>query len=388
MKAPLVFGGIMLPSKEVDLTRFATVACDQFTSDREYWSRLDKFVGDSPSALRITYPEIFLNDSRSERMRAIIETARDYLDRGVFCDRTYDAVLTERSTPFTASRQGLVLSVDLSAYSLDGEDLIRASEGVVKERIPVRAEIRENTPIELPHIMLLCADEEGLLVEKAHEKKGRKLYDFDLNMGGGHLTGWEAEDTGQIEKAAETLIERSAERYGKPFLFAVGDGNHSLAAALSAFRSGKSAGSALCEIVNVYSSGVVFHPIHRLVKAKNNADFVRYMQAKTSSFERAARLICDGEVYRYKLPADAVDGVERVQRLIDEYGAEEVDYIHGESQLSGRSFGRVGVELFAPSKSEFFDGVAKRGKLPKKTFSIGEGEEKRYYLEARKIKEA
>lgn len=388
MRSPLRFGGILLPSADVDPNKFACIACDQFTSDPDYWKELSEYVGDSPSALRITLPEIFLNDDPELRLKRISENMNAYVRSGVFEKRTYDAVLVERRTPFTPSRPGLVACIDLDAYEPSGEALIRASEAVVTSRIPPRVEIRERCPLELPHVMLLVDDEDGILVEAAHKKRGKKLYDFKLNMGGGSIVGYEVTDAESIDRAAQTLAELSARKYGKPFLFAVGDGNHSLAAAKAVHeknRAVKAASKALVEIVNVRSDGIAFHPIHRLVKIKNPVDFVRYMQDKTHGLPRGSALYAGGQVFPYGLPTDAVDGVELVQRLIDEYDTESIDYVHGEDRLTRDEDGTVGVRLFAPEKSDFFDCVARRGKLPKKTFSIGEGIEKRYYLEARKI---
>ena len=388
MRSPLKFGGIMLPRKDISLEKFAVIACDQFTSDASYWTELESFVGDEPSALKLMLPEIYLGDDAEGRTERIIENMYDYLSGGVFDERTYDAVLTERRTPFTPSRLGLVASIDLNDYDFVGAPVIRASEAVVLSRIPPRVAIRKRCPLELPHVMLLASDEDGILVEAAHSSRGRKLYDFELSMGGGRLIGYEAGDTEAISGAAQRLMEKSAEKYGSPFLFAVGDGNHSLAAAKAVHDQNptcKAAASALTEIVNVCSDGIVFHPIHRLVKVKDTADFIAYMQARTSAFGRDSALYCDGEVHPYKLPSDAVEGVELVQRLVDEYSPESVDYVHGEKQLTAPRESTVGVRLFAPEKREFFDCVARRGRLPKKTFSIGEGTEKRYYLEARKI---
>lgn len=388
MSSPLKFGDVLLPRAGVDLNKFACIACDQFTSDLGYWNALSEYVGNSPSALGLILPEIFLNDNADSRLKRITENMNEYVRGGVFEKRTYDAVLTERRTPFTPSRLGIVVGIDLDAYEPSGEALIRASEAVVASRIPARVEIRERCPLELPHVMLLADDEDGILVEAAHKKRGKKLYDFELNMGGGSIAGYEVEDTESIARAAEELTCRSEKKYGAPFLFAVGDGNHSLAAAKAVHekhKDVKAASKALVEIVNVRSSGIAFHPIHRLVKVKNAEDFVRYMQDKTRGLSRPSALYTGGQVFPYSLPGDAVEGVELVQKLVDEYETESVDYVHGEEQLTRGDKGTVGVRLFAPEKSDFFDQVARRGKLPKKTFSIGEGVEKRYYLEARKI---
>lgn len=391
ISSPLRFGEVLLPALDVDLHKFATVACDQFTADVEYWARLDEFVGDSPSALRITYPEIFLNDNRESRTRKIVQNMTDYLDGGVFQSSPVDGVLTQRTTPFSPLRRGLVTAVDLTEYSFGGAlSSIRATEGTVAERIPPRVAIRKNCPLELPHVMLLVEDEEGLLVENAFKNRGEKLYDFTLNMGGGHLTGYAAQNVEEILKAAARLTEKSVKKYGSPFLFAVGDGNHSLAAAKAVYEetNGAAARYALTEIVNVYDKGIVFHPIHRLVTVGSPGDFCRYLQSETSAYPLSARLFVDGETYFYRLPANSIEGVRVLQSLIDDYADKtQVDYIHGLKELQSFSVGKnVGVELFAMDKSDLFPYVAANGALPRKTFSMGEGREKRYYLEARKIR--
>lgn len=388
MISPFMYGGIMLPNVSIDLNKFATVACDQFTSDISYWEKLGETVGSSPSALRITYPEIFLNDEPEKRIAAISKAMREYLNDGVFEEIYAPAVVVDRSTPYTKSRLGLVAAIDLDAYTTDGESIIRATEAVVKDRVPPRVEIRKGCPLELPHIMLLCEDKDGLLVETAYESRGKKLYDFELNMNGGHIKGYEVEDISTVERAVQKLTSLSEQKYGKPFLFAVGDGNHSLAAAKKLHEEMPNERNkyALVEIVNVCGNGVTFHPIHRLAQVKNPTDFIKYMQSKTRSLPRKATLLHDNIEYVYNLPPDAVDGVELVQRLIDEFGCESIDYIHGDEQLKMLSVkDKIGVKLYAPAKDELFATVAKRGRLPKKTFSIGEGEEKRYYLEARRI---
>lgn len=390
-KSVMDFSGIMLPAENIDLSKFATVACDQFTSDAEYWKKLDEYVADSPSALRITYPEIFLNDDRQRRIEAVSSTMQAYLDGGVFSNRQYAAVLTQRKTPFSAVRRGLVAAIDLQQYDFDSKpSLIRATEGTVKERIPPRVSIRENCPLELPHVMLLCEDEDGLLVESAFKDKKEKIYDFELNMGGGHLCGYNVGDVSKIEAAVQELSDKSAKKYGSPFLFAVGDGNHSLAAAKTVYlqSTNERARYALCEIVNVYDEGITFHAIHRLVKVKDTADFIKYIRCATSGLPKKSRMFCDGQTFDYNLPQGSVEGVAVLQQLIDDYGDKsDVDYIHGLKELQTFSRqGSVGIELMPMNKSELFGYVAAHGALPRKTFSMGEGQEKRYYLEARKIR--
>ena len=236
VKAP----NLLMPEEKTDMRKWAVVACDQFTSQPEYWDKLDKLVGSEPSTLRIVFPEAYLSKDNAPIIERINKTMREYLDSGVLCDAGQCMVLVERSTEYAKRRLGLVLAVDLEAYSFKREDkaLIRATEGTVVERIPPRVKIRENAPVELPHIMLLIDDREQHIIENLYADRDKlpKLYDFDLNMSGGHVTGYRVDDTKPVIKALDKLKSRGYLKrlYGtakEAMQFAVGDGNHSLATA-------------------------------------------------------------------------------------------------------------------------------------------------------------
>lgn len=386
----IVTGGVLLPKEHVDLKKWAVVACDQFTADPEYWNTLSGYVGDAPSTLKLIYPECFLKDITIPRIEAINDTMRGYLDAQLF--RETDCVKTVRETVYGRRRTGLVFRIDLEAYDYapGSRALIRATEGTVPERIPPRVRIRYNAPLELPHVMLLYADPDNTALTAAGE--GQLLYDTELNMRGGRVAGMRIAHPAEMLTAFDKLREQCTRTYGQPMLFLVGDGNHSLAAAKQCYVERKAAGLpasryALVEAVNIYDEGIVFEPIHRLLKAADPQDFLQYLRAHVSGAETTAVYV-NGTEYSVQIPAGAIDAVKAVQSALDGYVAErggEIDYIHGASDLRRAAADGVGILLPAMAKEELFGYVAANGVLPRKTFSLGEAEEKRYYLEAARI---
>lgn len=384
--------GILLPAERVDLYKWAVIACDQFTSDPGYWQELDRLVGKAPSTLRMILPECYINaPDCDERVGEAAAAMREYYAGGLF--REIDGpVLTERTTAYGRRRKGLMLKVRLDDYDYAPGNyaLIRATEGTIAERIPPRVKIRKFAPLELPHIMLLVDDPTDRLFGSL--QKGRTLYDTDLNMNGGHVTGSEVTDTEMLTVALEWLKRRSEAKYGQPLLFLVGDGNHSLATAKACLEARRREGLpvseyALAEVVNIYDDGLVFEPIHRLLTV-DTEDFIRRFKENVQGAGHTEAYVSGGKV-QLSVPEDAIEAVRASQAFIDGYLAEnggEVDYVHGEKALSnGASLGKVGLKMPAMKKSELFGYVAKRGVLPRKTFSMGESEEKRYYMEAARI---
>ena len=392
MDKTINFKSVLLPEKRVDLHKWAVIACDQFTSTPKYWRRLEELIAGSYSAGHIIFPEIYLSADNSARIEAINGTMKRYMDEGVFQEYGDCAILTRRSTKYNAQRLGLVLSVDLEKYSYIQADkpLIRASEETILSRIPPRVKIRENAPVELPHIMLLTDDRNRSVIEPLYKKykAAAPVYDFDLNMDGGHITGWAVRENGFIEDALEALLKPKIleAKYGAEdrLLFAVGDGNHSLATAKTVWNNIKQSLSkaeaeahparyALVEIVNIYDEGIKFEPIHRVVTGVDRADFIKNLPRPT---------------------ADAVSSVSEIQHYIDLYISEkggEVDYIHGADEVrsivkENEARGAAGIIMPPMKKEDFFNYIVNKGTLPKKTFSMGEGIEKRYYLEARNIR--
>lgn len=427
---------IMLPSKAVDLLKWSVIACDQYTSQPDYWESVKKEVGRSPSTLNLIFPEIYLKDSdRDTRIKNINDTMSQYISHGILEPQKPGFILVDRSTPHTASRKGLILAVDLECYDYKAgsKTLIRATEGTVLDRIPPRVKIRENAPIELPHIMLLIDDPEKTLIEKLFEKKDsfEKLYDFELMQGSGHIRGWKVDNAESLSLAAAALrnLCQGDGSSDTPLLFAAGDGNHSLATAKAHWENVKKglgpqtakhpARYALVEVVNVHDEGLVFEPIHRVVfgidstkvlesikEAGSRKSTVGYrffdsgagMEAALNSMKNSENVhlipfVMEGKhgILSVENPSSGIE-VGTLQSLLDELLKTnehiEVDYIHGEDVVTelGSRKGCMGFYLPVMNKHDLFRTVIQDGVLPRKTFSMGEAGEKRYYLECRRIK--
>lgn len=401
---------ILLPDpNRVDYGKWSVVACDQFTSEPEYWARLNEYVGESASSLRLIYPEVYLDDRREERISAINRTMREYAASEIWTTLDPGPILVERTTS-SGRRVGLVAAVDLEKYSFEanGASLIRATEGTVLSRIPPRVQIRRGATVELPHIMLLLDDREKSVIEPLYERRGdlQQLYDFDLNMGGGHLRGYFVSDWEPVISRMEALLtpEVLFEKYGtqEPILLAVGDGNHSLATAKACWeeikeglseaeRESHPARFALCEIVNIHDEGIRFEPIHRAVFGADPEVFMSNLREalRDCGGSQTGFLLGDRE-FRMPISADTAETYGIVQQFLDEYCARfgcTVDYIHGEQSLRQicREKGCAGILMPALAKEDLFGYVLKHGSLPRKTFSMGEAVEKRYYLEAKSI---
>ena len=389
---------ILLPAAGVDMQKWAVIACDQHTSDPAYWETLEKFVGDAPSTLRLTLPEIYLSEkSCGARIRAVGKAMEEYLQKGILSHTGRGFVLVERETPFSPKRFGVVLAIDLEAYSFEkgAEAEVRATEATILERIPPRLKIRESASIEFPHVMLLYDDREDSVLGEYKRARGtlKKLYDFDLNMGGGHVRGYFLPEE-EADKIAAAFSDNS--RGGVVFM--VGDGNHSLATAKAAWEKIKSSLSeeerkshparyALAEAVNLYDEGIRFEAIHRIVKG---IDPEKFIGGFPSVHAGEAYLCVGGKKKFFPLGGNAADAVAAADAYIAAYIAEnggEVDYIHGEEALLRLTESRDAVGILLPKmdKSELFDTVKRFGALPRKTFSMGESAEKRYYIEGKEI---
>lgn len=386
---------ILLP-KDADMRLWSVNACDQFTSDKKYWEELDGLVGANPSALRLIFPEIYLKDNPEKRIADINAKMREYLGGGVFKTVEGGFILVERTTQ-SGTRTGIVLAIDLEDYDFKAgsKALIRSTEATILERIPPRVKIRENAPLELPHIMLLYDDPANAVLGAV--KRGEKLYDFEMNMGGGHVVGTFVKNAEEVTDAFYALADGDKYGNGEKLLFAVGDGNHSLATAKTCWENIKKTLSpeeaenhparfALVEAVNIYDPALTFEPIHRLVKTDAAEKFVRGYKPKGG---KKAYIAVDGKVTEAPFSDDVPQGIRELDGYISEFLKEnggEVDYIHGEEELKKFSAQGVGVILPAIEKSDFFHLIVTGGNLPRKTFSMGEGNEKRYYIEAKLIK--
>ena len=402
---------VLLP-KGVDMTKWSVVACDQYTSEPEYWKEVEKKVGDSVSTLKITLPEIYLEeDGVAERIENINATMLDYINREIFTEYKKSYIYLERTLADGTVRQGIVGMVDLEEYdfSKGSQSLVRATEGTVLERIPPRVRIRENAALELPHVMLLIDDSQKSIIEPLAELNLRKVYDFELLQGGGHIKGYLVENADELDEKLSMLADKAVfeEKYGvsgKGVLqYAVGDGNHSLATAKTCWENLKAQGVkehparfALAEIVNLHSDALNFEPIHRVlfdVDTKNFVElFTEYLCAdRTPDKQWAEVVVGDTREKLYIHSAKSNLSVGSVQNFVDYYLERfggRVDYIHGDEVVYSLAKGEgcVGILLGAMQKADLFPTVILDGALPRKTFSMGHACDKRFYLECRKIK--
>lgn len=423
---------VLLPKKGTDYSKWAVVACDQYTSQPEYWEEARRIVGKAPSTLELILPEAYLEKpGEEERIKSIKTHMREYLEKGVLVEKPQGFVLVTR-TVGDITRTGLVMALDLEAYdySKGSTTLIRATEGTILSRIPPRLKIREGAPIELPHILVLIDDPERTVIEPLAAKKEKltKLYNTELMLNGGHITGHlvdQQEDILGVLSALSVLKDekRFSEKYGDraPMLFAMGDGNHSFATAKANWekikaslpeseRADHPARYALVEVENVHDEGIVFEPIHRVVfgASGNRAieTILRCLKAQNDCVRvELGRMPCaqGGDTHIIPFLTGEVEGafivscpksqlaVGTLQAALDEAVKEicgaEVDYIHGADVVKelARKGGAIGFLLPAMKKSEFFSTVIYDGALPRKTFSMGEANEKRYYLECRSL---
>jgi len=404
---------IYLPNDEINSEKWAVIACDQFTSEPEYWERVEKYVGDEPSTLKLIFPEAFLKDeSKKNHETEIFENMARYLEDGTIKKAVEDGfVLVERSTE-SGKRLGLVAALDLEDYDYKDETLpVRATEGTVSERLPAREKIREKAILELPHVMVLLNDKKdsvlGTLIEKAKSGSNRLLYDFDLMEDGGHLRGFAIESDEDKKSLSDALLKLQNESNG--LMYAIGDGNHSLAAAKNCYEKLKKTLSkaelinhpmryALCEIVNLHSKALIFEPIHRVLfnckKANFMEEFKSYVKDRGLSLCEGDDIVFtyNGESESYGISCDkGVLPVALIQDFCDMYLSShrdsKIDYIHGSEVVSelSKKEDTLGILLKAIPKDNFFDAIRTNGHFPRKTFSMGEAREKRYYMECRKI---
>lgn len=408
---------ILLPDfNKVDAKKWAVVACDQFTSEPHYWEAVENEVGDAPSTLRMILPEVYLGES-AQRIPSINQTMKEY-ERELLISHENAMIYTERTQSDGSVRRGIVMAIDLECYDFKkgATSLIRATEATVVERIPPRVAIRRDAPIELPHVMLLIDDPNRTVIEPLTDNHSLKTaYDTDLIQNGGHIIGSFIDDEAKdkVFSALDALItpDAMAARYGDsslaPLLFAVGDGNHSLATAKTIYEDLKTtigadkaanhpARYALVEIVNIHDEAMKFEPIYRVMFGVEPQEVIealeKYIDALDGSFDNQTIEYLSAE----KCGSLTVEhskktlAVATLQDFIDEYLKKhpeaEVDYIHGKKSV--RSLIRkdsIGFLFSGMAKNEFFKTVIYDGSLPRKTFSMGHAEDKRYYMECRKI---
>ncbi len=430
---------ILFPRDGVDLTRWAVIACDQYTAEPEYWAAVDQLVGDAPSTLRLTFPEVFLGKGdEAARIAAINAAMQRYLAGGTLRKLPPGLVLLDRQTGHAPSRKGLVVALDLEHYDyLPGaQTLIRATEGTILDRLPPRIRVREKAPIELPHIMVLIDDPERTVIEPLFNAELPLLYNFELMQNGGRLRGWHVDEPALIEGIGRALArladpQRFRERYGsdRVMLYAMGDGNHSFATAKAIWEQLKAAAPdpaaimdhparyALVELVNVHDPGLEFEAIHRVLFEANADDLLACARAHFAAVGTPCRIdwLADRQAVAAamtKAPAGShvlpfVTGgrhglltvvrphltlaVATLQEFLDAYLAEgrrgHIDYIHGDAAVLrlGAQPDSIGFLLPALSKHDLFRTIVHDGALARKTFSMGEADEKRFYLECRRI---
>ncbi|HEY5673755.1 MAG TPA: DUF1015 domain-containing protein [Malonomonas sp.] len=431
---------ILLPKPASDMQKWAVIACDQYTSDRGYWQRLAEQTAGSVTTLKLIFPEVNLEDKDAEqRIAAINRTMEQYLADGSLVEQPPGFILIDRKTCEVESRKGLILALDLEQYDYNkgAQSLIRATEGTILDRLPPRIKVRQNAPIELPHIMVLIDDPQRTVIEPLFKETLEKVYDFELLENGGHLKGYridQPELINQVVAALEKLADPAAYRAkykvdDAVMLYAMGDGNHSFATAKAIWEKLRAEATdktaimnhparyALVELVNIHDAGLEFEPIHRVLFGID----AEQLQAQMTSFfaERGTPMtftacadlpaaqalaakaqnahafpvvfagqfgVCTIANPEYTLAVATLQAC--LDRFLQDNPAARIDYIHGTKAVTelGSASDGAGFYLPAISKHELFKTIILDGALPRKTFSMGEADEKRFYLECRRIK--
>lgn len=402
---------ILLPKLDSEgMKKWSVVACDQYTSEPEYWKTVRETVGDAPSALDLILPEVYLDDPEcGKRIEKINTAMNDYLEKGLFEEFRDCFILTKRVQADGRLRAGLVGCIDLEMYDYNkgSKSQVRATEATVTSRIPPRVKIRENAPLELPHIMILIDDPENTVIEPLLEKELKTVYDFELMQNGGHLSGAviEGENADGVLAALDRLAEKERIKSAceNILLYAMGDGNHSLATAKECYEQKKRSGAAdaelaryaLAEIVNLHSPALEFEAIHRVVTEVDTDKLISEMTSELGLCGNAEQnfttVIGGGERQLGISKPTSNLTVGSLQTFLDKYLQEnggKIDYIHGEDVVRSlcKEHNSIGFLLPSMEKSELFPTVIKDGALPRKTFSMGHAHDKRFYCEARRIK--
>lgn len=388
---------ILLP-KDTDMTRWSVVACDQYTSEKEYWDRVTEFTKNYPSTLNLIFPEAYLSSVNfEEKISNINSSMQSYLDNGIFTEYKDALIFIKRTFVSGEVRCGLIGAVDLEEYdySKDSTSNIRATEATVAERIPARVTIRRDAPIELPHILLLMDDKDDSVLGPLKENLPvKKLYDFNLMENGGKLEGYLIDNGEEILNALHKLSSNP--------LIAVGDGNHSLAGAKAAWEELKPTLSdddkanhpmrfALCELVNLYEDSLVFEPIYRVFFGCDTDKLISEMSKSEGKFTHTVPYSFKNKKDTVTFSSDCHIPSGAVTEFLESFAkinGGTIDYIHGYETAEAMGEKEGNIAFFAPclKKEELFETVNTYGPLPKKTFSMGHAEEKRFYTEARRIK--
>ncbi len=433
MYTPIRLPKLLMPREGIDLSKWAVIACDQYTSQPDYWNNADSIVGDAPSTLRLTLPEVYLEQPDvKERTAKIQDAMLRYQQDGTLTEYEPGMMLVERTTK-SGTRRGVVLSFDLEAYDYqaDSQSLIRPTEKTVVERIPPRLAVREGASLELPHIMLLIDDSDRKVIEPLFADKDafRKAYDTDLMLNGGHLSGWfvpEGKETAALIERLNGLADPETfnKKYGLTgehavLPYAVGDGNHSMATAKANWerikqdlseeeRQDHPARFVLAEVVNIHDDSLEIEGIHRVLfhihpreVFQAADDFFRLhggmaycgdpKRAPSTNVQSFPCMFHGEQVTLCIVDSPWALPVATLQNFLDDFleknPKSHIDYIHGADVVRelSQDARNMGFLLPDPAKEDLFRGVILDGVLPRKTFSMGEAQEKRYYMEARKI---
>ncbi len=392
---------IWLPKQGTDLSKWACIACDQYTSQPEYWQEVERTVGSAPSTLRMMLPEVYL-PATEEALHRIDGCMAEYIENGILENKGEYITYVERGCSNGRTRHGWIVAVDLEKYQFDPakQALIRASEATVVSRIPPRVNIRAGARLEMPHVMLLADDPHYSLDEITSAGSKQQIYDLELMAQGGHLRGYRLSEATarQLLDAMEALISPGG------MLFAVGDGNHSLAAAKTYWEQLKAQGApenhparfALTEVVNIHDTALDFEPIHRVVMGTDMQQFLDRMneffreqgiELTNEGGDPVFSLYYDGKTLPFCTDAQIPMIVQPIQQFLDRIGA-QVDYIHGADHLKTicHRDRAIGILLPGISKRGVMESVSRNGALPRKAFSMGESTDKRYYMECRIIR--
>ncbi|MDT8336459.1 MAG: DUF1015 domain-containing protein [Candidatus Izemoplasmatales bacterium] len=387
---------ILLPINSINKEKWAVIACDQFTSEPEYWDKLKAYVDNVPSTYHLILPEAYLDHDMKHKINKVNYNMDLYLKNHMF-EEHEGFILVERQTPYVNRRLGLVLSIDLEEYEYEPgkKGKIAATEMTVPARIPPRVQIREKAPIELPHVLVMLDDQGQNFITNLYKnrKKFKKIYDFKLNMNGGYIKGYEIKNTKPIIDAIEALPN--------DLNLIVGDGNHSLAAAKVCWENIKPkltedelkthpARFALVELISLYDDGLTFEPIHRVL-FNVDLSLIKVLENRLNG-QGKLEVYFNNDLYHLQVPENPFIAIKEIQEILDEYLEKnkfaEIDFVHGIESLKKvvkNNRDCVGITMPTLERDKLLPYIRENGVLPRKSFSLGEAEEKRYYLEGKKI---
>ncbi len=420
---------LLLPRADVPLETWAVIACDQYTSQPEYWEEVRRVVGAAPSSLHLVFPEVYLDSAnREEAIAGINQRMQEYLADGVLVEQRPGFMLVERNVGRASTRKGLIVALDLEQYDYrDGtQKLIRTTEGTDESRLPPRIQVRQEASLETPHIMVLIDDPQRTVIEPLFLKDLEEAYDVELMLGGGRVRGWRVDDGQLIDEVAAHIARLS--RGEPPMAYAMGDGNHSFATARAVWEQLKAeaedeslvmnhpARYAIVELVNVHDDGLEFAPIHRAVFGVEVDDLLAELETDCAGLDFSRQAFAEREAWETACQQAAASGGHHIpyisgaehgllsiakprfqlevaslqvflDRYLDAHSLASRDYIHGEEALEKLAAAPDSIGFFLPvmDKHDLFETIVIDGATPRKTFSLGEAEEKRYYLECRRL---